>query len=73
MDGLNSAAFKPSTGRRFEASRPAAAIFQPEVTLRVVQSLSSVTLSGKEQMEIPVLSRMAPLFLSTPQCFLPAA
>lgn len=50
----------------FEASHPPAAISQAEFTLRVVQSLSSVSLSGEKQMEIPALARMAPLFLSTP-------
>ncbi len=64
---------KPWTNWHFEASHPPAAIFQPKFTLRVLQSLSSVSLSGKVQMEIPVLARMAPPFLSTPQCFLPAA
>lgn len=63
----------PRTGWHFEASHSPAAIFQPKFTLRVAQSLSSVSLSGKVQMEIPVLARMAPLFLSTPHCFLPAA
>lgn len=47
---------------------PSAAIFQAGFILRLCTSLS-----GKEQMEIPVLARMAPLFLSTPRCFLTAA